>query len=358
LTNAQQTAWQPSSEFHRPLHAARSHCGSIIITFAFYRSPRVANPGLKLWPLVALPKRQEGLELRKQGELLYRVPLVGLERLVILGLAQVTTQALHQLSAKGIDVWYMTRTGKISFALRSPRSDNVFLRLAQAKCFFDREYTMAFARRIVREKINRQIAFVKEHKFADAFDWRSRVEAMASLQEHLEEQSAMDGIRGIEGSAGRIYFECFGAMLTKLSFSGRSRRPAQDEVNALLNLSYTFLCNECAAALEICGLDTSLGFLHGVVYGRQSLALDFMEIYRADATDRLVVRLVNWGMLNAQSFQSDNQIGFRLTPEGFRTFIEQYEKHMTGDAGWRTRIRADADALRRAILEQKQWEVS
>jgi len=303
-----------------------------------------------------IQKRQEGLEVRKQGELLYRVPLVGLERLVIMGLAQVTTQALHQLSAKGIDVWYMTRTGKISFALRSPSSDNVFLRLAQAKCFFDKEYTLAFARRIVREKIGRQIAFVKEHKFTDTFDWRGRAEAMTALQTHLDEQSTMDGIRGIEGSAGRAYFECFGAMLTKLPFGGRSRRPALDEVNALLNLSYTLLCNECAAALEIRGLDPSLGFLHGVVYGRQSLALDVMELYRADVTDRFVVRLVNWGMLGAQSFQADRQIGFRLTSEGFRTFLEQYEKHMTGEAGWRAKIRAASDSLRRAVLEQKPWE--
>ena len=303
-----------------------------------------------------MQKRQEGLEVRKQGELLYRVPLVGLERLVIMGLAQVTTQALHQLSAKGIDVWYMTRTGKVSFTMHSPRSDNVFLRLAQAKCFFNKEYTLAFARRIVHEKISRQIAFVKEHKFMDTFDWRSRAEAMATLQAHLDEQTSMDGVRGIEGSAGRIYFDCFGAILTKLSFGGRSRRPALDEVNALLNLSYTFLCNECTAALEICGLDPSLGFLHGVVYGRQSLALDFMELFRVDMTDRLVVRLVNWGVLGAQSFQSDRQIGFRLTAEGFRTFLEQYERHMAGEAERRAKIRTAADSLRRAILEQRSWE--
>jgi len=30
----------------------------------------------------------------------------------------------------------------------------------------------------------------------------------------------MYGVRGIEGSAGHIYFECFGAMLTKLPFGG------------------------------------------------------------------------------------------------------------------------------------------
>jgi len=301
-------------------------------------------------------KRQSALEVRKRGELLYQVPLIGLERLVVIGTAQVTTQALHQLSEAGIDVWYMTRGGKISFALRSPKSDNVFLRLAQAKCFFNAEYTLALAKQLVQSKISAQAGFVREHRFTDAFDWRGRVDAMLAMQSHLNEQETIDGVRGIEGAAGRLYFECLGAMLTKLSFGGRSRRPALDEPNALLNLGYAFLCNECAAALEIGGLDTSIGFLHGIVYGRQSLALDLMELFRADAVDRLMVRLINWGVLGAQSFRQDNRIGFRLTDAGFKTFMEQYEQHMTGETDRRAQIRAAAESLRRAILEQKAWE--
>jgi CRISPR-associated protein Cas1 len=230
------------------------------------------------------------------------------------------------------------------------------LRLGQAKCFFDAGYPLGLAKQIASGKIGAQVGFIKEHRFTDGFDWRSRVEAMLAMQAHLTEQQTMDGVRGVEGGASRLYFECLGAMLTKLSFGGRSRRPALDEPNALLNLGYAFLCNECAAALEICGLDTSIGFLHGIVYGRQSLALDLMELFRADATDRLAVRLINWGMLGAQAFKQDDKIGFRLTDAGFRIFMEQYEQHMTGETGRRAQIRTAAESLRKAILEQKPWQ--
>ena len=46
----------------------------------------------------------ESIEVRKQGALLYQVPLISVERLVIIGWAQATTQALHALAARGVDV--------------------------------------------------------------------------------------------------------------------------------------------------------------------------------------------------------------------------------------------------------------
>jgi len=75
-------------------------------------------------------KRLAGLEVRKQGELLYRIPIINLDRLIIIGNPQISTQALHFLASKGIDVCYLTRGGKVGFTLRSSRSNNVFLRLA------------------------------------------------------------------------------------------------------------------------------------------------------------------------------------------------------------------------------------
>ena len=91
----------------------------------------------------------------------------------------------------------------------------------------------------MQAKIQRQIAFIKTHNFTNDFDWRSRVEAMETLLEHLPEQMTVDSLRGIEGSASRHYFECFGAMLTRLSFGGRIR-------------IYP-LCADCGAKVTVLG---------------------------------------------------------------------------------------------------------
>lgn len=120
----------------------------------------------------------------------------------------------------------------------------------------------------------------------------------------------------------------------------------------MLNLGYAFLRNECLALLEAQGLDVSLGFLHGVRYGRESLALDVMEPFRSPVVDHLVARLVNLGMIREEHFLSDSKIGFRLNPDGFRIFLEQYETQMTtNDSARRERLRTEIVSIRHAILE-------
>ena len=147
--------------------------------------------------------------------------------------------------------------------------------------------------------------------------------------------------------------------MKRLPFTVRSRRPAQDPANALLNLAYAFLHNECAAMLEANGLDCGLGFLHGVRYGRESFALDVMEPFRSDVADHMVARHANLSMIREEHFTPDAQTGFRLNPDGFRIFLEQYEKQMTeGEPNQRTWIRSEIEKIRRAILEGKPYRVA
>ena len=274
-------------------------------------------------------KRAEGIEVRKQGALLYRIPLIGLERLVVIGLVQVTTQALYAFSAQGINVVYLSANGRIKCTIASTKSDNVFLRLAQYQRVTDAAYRLQFAKAIVYAKVSSQLRMIRTQKWEGAFDWHSVCCDLETLRASVENRITVNELRGVEGTASRMYFTCFARRMTKLPFGGRSRKPAKDEANALLNLGYTLLTNECVSLLDACGFDCGLGFVHGVVYGRQSLALDIIEPFRVDTIDRLVMRLCNLGTMSAESFTTDPVIGYRLTPEGFRLFLDQYEKHMT-----------------------------
>ncbi len=113
-------------------------------------------------------------------------------------------------------------------------------------------------------------------------------------------------LRGIEGEAGAIYFAAFPHLLRtgddRLGFVHRSRRPALDRVNALLNFLYAVLGHDCRSALESVGLDPQVGLLHADRPGRASLALDLMEEFRPVLADRLVLSLVNRRQLGADDF--------------------------------------------------------
>jgi CRISPR-associated protein Cas1 len=113
-------------------------------------------------------------------------------------------------------------------------------------------------------------------------------------------------LRGIEGEAGAAYFAAFPHLVRvddpAFAFRTRSRRPALDRVNALLNFLYAILGHDCRSALESVGLDPQVGLLHADRPGRASLALDLMEEFRPVLADRLALSLVNRRQLTANDF--------------------------------------------------------
>src|SRR6185312_12929835 len=94
----------------------------------------------------------------------------------------------------------------------------------------------------------------------------------------------VDTIRGVEDDAAKEYFAVFDALIKgekpAFLFTGRSRRPPLDRINAMLSFVYTLLMHDIVGALESVGLDPYVGFLHTDRPGRPGLALDLMEEMR------------------------------------------------------------------------------
>lgn len=135
----------------------------------------------------------------------------------------------------------------------------------------------------------------------------SAVTRLLDIARRTLKPADIDGLRGLEGEAGHVYFGVFGKMLRtseeNIRFNGRSRRPPLDPVNAVLSFLYTLLVHDCRSALETVGLDPFVGFLHRLRPGRPSLALDLMEELRPHLADRLALTLFNRGELKARDFR-------------------------------------------------------
>ena len=115
--------------------------------------------------------------------------------------------------------------------------------------------------------------------------------------------SVADTLRGLEGTAGRLYFGLLSQILPEAyRFSGRSFRPAADAFNAFLNYGYGILYNRVEKALLLAGLNPFVGFMHRDDYNQKSLVFDFIEPYRV-LTDRVVVRLFAGKKINATHYE-------------------------------------------------------
>ncbi len=98
-------------------------------------------------------------------------------------------------------------------------------------------------------------------------------------------------IMGIEGSAGRVYFSAINLIMPEsFKLSGRSRNPARDEFNALLNYAYGVLYSKVEKACIIAGLDPYIGIIHKDRYNKKSMVFDlivicFLQRYEVDLDD-------------------------------------------------------------------------
>ena len=105
-------------------------------------------------------------------------------------------------------------------------------------------------------------------------------------------------------------------------FAGRNRRPPRDPVNALLSLLYSVIGKEISGALQSVGLDPQAGFLHADRPGRDSLAQDILEEFRAWQADRLALSLINRSQLKPQDFVTESSGAVSLKAEARKVLFQ------------------------------------
>lgn len=262
-----------------------------------------------------------------------RVPLEAIDALILLGSAQVTTQALDACVKRGIRVVALRLNGAVRFVISGATSGNVHLRTALFRTAMDRRQSLELAKAIIAAKLQNSRKVVerwsRDEKRTSESDLLARRGAQIRARiGRLANAASTDSVRGIEGDAARIYFRAVAQAVASstLEFSKRSRRPPRDPVNALLGFCYGMLVTECIGAVESVGLDYQLGFFHRPRSGRPSLALDLAEELRA-LTDRFVVSLVRRGQLDADCFVTTPGGGVYLSDDGRKRLITYWEKH-------------------------------
>ena len=262
-----------------------------------------------------------------------RVPLAGIDALMLLGHGQVTSDALAACVKRGVRVASLRRSGALRFVVGGPVSGNVHLRIAQHTAVLSEEHSRSIARAVVAAKLqSSRIILLRWSRDAKTPEHRQKLQRRAGM---IAERIARvpgaasgDYLRGLEGDSARIYFRGLGQHIedTGLRFSARTRRPPRDPVNALLSYCYGLLVSELVGSIDAVGLDHQMGFLHRPRSGRPSLALDLAEELRPH-TDRFAVALLKRRQLKVGHFVRTPGGGVYLADDGRDTVIKSWEAH-------------------------------
>ena len=274
---------------------------------------------------VHVQKDHERLILLRGEEKVASVPLYEVHSVIATKSAHLTTPLLFSLMEREIPVFYVNGRGELlgTCGAEFLRLDH---QLAQQEAFRDEPRRQAFVHDIVSQKITHQRALLQ------AYASRRKSETLAAQAKKLKalltsaaHASDEDALRGVEGTAARVYFSAFSEILgNKFTWKGRQQHPAREPVNALLNYGYAFLERDIRIAILGSGLDSRIGCFHADSDRRDSLVYDLMEPYRPSVIDRFVLKLLNYGTLTPEQFEKTSR-SCRLTEEARTIWCEKYE---------------------------------
>jgi CRISPR-associated protein Cas1 len=275
--------------------------------------------------------RGERVEIRERGALVKDARLIDVSQVSLFGNVQVTTQAVKAFLERGIPICYFTSGGWFHGWTQGLIHKNVELRRRQYAAAGDPAAALGLARTFTAGKIRNSRTLLRRNHPGDP---AAALEELSRLAEAAGRAASLETLLGLEGAAARTYFAHFGELLQggdpacrAFDFTGRSRRPPGDPVNALLSFLYALLAKDLTVTLSAVGFDPLLGFYHQPRYGRPALALDLMEEFRPLIAESTVLTLVNRKEVGPSDFLRRGN-AWALTEQGRKAVLRAYERRL------------------------------
>lgn len=255
-----------------------------------------------------LHKERETICLRVEGEQKTQIPAHQLNEIHCFGNVSVSPYVMGMCGERNISLSFYSEYGKFLARIQGKQTGNILLR--QQQYGIAQESPINIASTIIAAKIQASRNNLMRHQrnHGNVSEIEKAVAALKRSLYHLQNSTTLDEIRGYEGEAASQYFSVFHHLIQhhqrdSFPFDGRIKRPPTDPVNAMLSFLYAIIGSSISGSLQGVGLDPQMGFLHQPRSGRDSLALDILEEFRAWLADRTVLTLINRQQVQPSDFQ-------------------------------------------------------
>jgi len=197
----------------------------------------------------------------------------------------------------------------------------------QVEHFLDAEKRTYIARAFVRGALQNIVKTLSNY-LEDHPPLRDYIRAVEAEVEKLEGYTSLPQLMSAEGHARDAYYEALDTVVPEdFKVGGRERRPPTNKGNALLSFGNSLLYATILSEIYNTHLNPTVSFLHEPYERRFSLALDIADIFKPIIVDRVILKLVNKGMLGETHFHGElgNML---LSDSGRRLFLEQYNEKL------------------------------
>ena len=268
-------------------------------------------------------------EIKKDEKILCSIPSKTVEGITMLSKSQITTQCVEFCLINGIDIIYMSVGGTVYGKITSCNHSNAKRQRKQIEVCKE-TFCVALAKKTLAAKIYNQYIVLRRYEKSKNIKKSLESKMLFICYKKIKTAKTLNKIMGYEGSAAKYYFQGLSNCIDKqFVFKGRSRRPARDEFNMLLNIGYHLLLGIIINCIEHKGLNPYAGYVHSDSKGHPALASDMIEEWRAIIVDSTVMSLINRRELTKNHFEYDATGKVNtLTKEGFVIFLNKIENKL------------------------------
>ncbi len=256
------------------------------------------------------------------------LPVENVEELYCLGNLDANSALYNFLGQQQIPIhffdYYENYTG--SFMPREALLSGKVL-LAQTDFHKNKKKRLLIAQRILEGASFNMVKNLRyyDKRGKDLFDI---IEIIEGHTANIPLTSEIDELMGIEGNIRKNYYEAFNLILNNFEMGGRSYRPPQNEVNALISFGNMMCYSQCLRAIHQTQLNPLISFLHQPGERRFSLSLDIAEIFKPILVDRVIFKVINKREIQANDFEP-NLNAVLLKPKGKKKYVQAWETRLT-----------------------------
>jgi len=289
-------------------------------------------------------KKNKNVFLVKNDDKTFEVSANKVESILITTSATITTDAIKFAVENNIDIVFLDYFGNpYGRVWHSKLGSTVQIRRRQIE-ISDQPKGFKMANGWIETKVENQISFLKDLKKNRPEKKEELAESISNIEAMKDQITALDGtldqmrgkVMGFEGMSSRYYFGALCAVMPeKWKFNGRSRNPAEDGFNCLLNYGYGVMYSMVEKGCIIAGLDPYVGFMHTDNYNKKSMVFDLIEMYRI-YVDRTVVNLFSKRKVNDDLFDTIPN-GLTLNKEGKAVLIQALNETLDKSISYRGR---------------------
>lgn len=262
----------------------------------------------------------------------HHIPVEVVEQMNVYGDITITSNVLKTFSDKNIRVAFLDKYGDLmGYYVPGRYEKSSFTVLKQCSVYNDNNQRLQLARQIEIAGIHNMRANIRYYNKRQKNILQDFNEALSKCIVEVNEAATIGDLQLIEARARQQYYMAFNSILrhSEFAFEKRTRRPPQDELNAMISFGNTMLYNKILQIIWKTSLDSRIGIIHAANRRSHTLNLDFADLFKPIIVDRIIFKLINCMQIKKdEHFEKNENGGIYLNEAGKRIFIEEFESKM------------------------------